>query len=52
MSVPVFYFTKQDILDYMSTNGKESAFGLLLLAGPDSFESYEEYKELEKMLTE
>ena len=50
MKTPIF--TKKDILDYLAEHGKEYSYNLLLLAGPDSFESYEEYEELENLLTE
>ena len=46
----MFIFTKEDILDYMNTCGKDAAYGLLLLAGPDGFKNCETYNELEKIL--
>lgn len=44
------FFTKQDIIDYMNETNKESAYFVLLCAGPDCFETYEEYEELENLL--
>lgn len=46
----IHYFTKQDILDYMVHTNREAAYNLLLLAGPDSFKNYQDYKELENKL--
>ena len=38
--------TKQDIIDYANECGKEAAYGIVLLYGPDSFSSYDDYDEL------
>ena len=39
--------TAKEIIDYMKTNGAESAYGLLLLCGPDGFDgTYDEYRNL------
>lgn len=39
-------FAKVDIMEYAKTNGNESAYGLVLLIGPDGFEDYAVYEEL------
>jgi len=44
------YFTKEDIFSYMKETNRESAYGVVLLVGPDGFEHYEEWEELEKLL--
>ena len=44
------YFTKEDVLSYMKETNRESAYWLLLLVGPDGFENYKEYEELENFL--
>lgn len=42
---------KKDILDYEWACGRESAYNLLILVGPDGFDGdYDEYKELEARL--
>lgn len=40
-------FTAEEILEYADTCGNDAASGLLLLAGPDSFDGdYDEYMQL------
>ena len=46
----MYTFAKKDVLDYLETNGKESAYALLLLIGPDGFDSYDDFNELENLL--
>ena len=44
--------TRKDILDYAKEHGNDSAYGLLLLAGPDGFGgTYEEYNSLLRSLS-
>ena len=46
----MYTFTMEDVINYMETNGKESAYGLLLLIGPDGFDNHDDYNELENLL--
>lgn len=42
---------KDDILEYAAVHGDESAYGLLLLVGPDGFDgTWDEYCSLEEQL--
>lgn len=43
-------FTVNDFINYAITNGKKAAYDLLLIAGPDSFEDYNDYVQLESYL--
>ena len=44
------HVTKEEMLSYARSNGNEQAFNLVLLFGPDCFDSYDIYKELVDML--
>ncbi len=46
MLINEVHVTKQEILNYEKTNGREAAYGLTLLYGPDCFDNYDDYKEL------
>lgn len=43
--------TRQDIMDYANTHGRQAAADLLLLAGPDGYEDAD-YDELERILND